>query len=224
MGGEVIIYMWFFLREDFFDVFLLFFFYLKFLEEVKLFEVNVVGVEEKVEILEENDEEEEEKEREVKEYDDEDIWGNYRRLDVFEGSFGLIDEDDDEDDEVFEYGDEDVERVGLKDGEVICFFGEVEEEDEEDEEEEIGVKEKGVFVVMCCFDRVKIFVKVGDGGNGVVVFRREKFVFFGGFLGGDGGRGGNVYVEVDGLMNFLLLFRKSVYFRVGCGEYGRGKM
>lgn len=70
-------------------------------------------------------------------------------------------------------------------------------------------KEKwGVLVVMCCFDRVKIYVKVGDGGNGVVVFRREKYVFFGGLFGGSGGWGGDIYIEVDMVMNFLLLFCK----------------
>ncbi|KAJ0230297.1 GTP-binding protein OBGC [Hirschfeldia incana] len=219
VGGEATTYTRLPPREDFSDISLLSSSYLKLSEEVKLSEANVAGVEEKVETLEGNDGEEE-KEREGKEYDDEDIWGNYRRLDVFEGSSGLLDDDDDDDDEVFEYGDEDVERAGLKDGEAVCFSGELEEE----EEDEIGVKEKGVPAVMRCFDRAKIFVKAGDGGNGVVAFRREKFVPFGGPSGGDGGRGGNVYVEVDGSMNSLLPFRKSVHFRGGRGEHGRGKM
>ncbi|KAJ0979749.1 hypothetical protein J5N97_015223 [Dioscorea zingiberensis] len=84
-------------------------------------------------------------------------------------------------------------------------------------------KEKGVPAVMRCFDRAKIYVKAGDGGNGVVAFRREKFVPYGGPSGGDGGRGGNVYLEVDGSMNSLLPFRKTVHFRAGRGSHGQGK-
>lgn len=90
---------------------------------------------------------------------------------------------------------------------------------EEDDEE---VKEKGVPAVMRCFDRAKIYVKAGDGGNGVVAFRREKYVPFGGPSGGDGGRGGNVFVEVDGSMNSLLPFRNSLHFRAGRGSHGQG--
>ncbi|XP_043723037.1 GTP-binding protein OBGC, chloroplastic [Telopea speciosissima] len=94
--------------------------------------------------------------------------------------------------------------------------------DGEDDSEGEG-KEKGVPAVMRCFDRAKIYVKAGDGGNGVVAFRREKYVPFGGPSGGDGGRGGNVYVEVDGSMNSLLPFRKNIHFRAGRGYHGQGR-
>jgi Obg family GTPase CgtA len=89
-----------------------------------------------------------------------------------------------------------------------------------EEEEVIG---KGVPAVMRCFDRAKIYVKAGDGGNGVVAFRREKYVPFGGPSGGSGGRGGHVYIEADGDMNSLLPFRKTVHFRAGSGNHGQGK-
>lgn len=98
-------------------------------------------------------------------------------------------------------------------------FGDELEFEEEDDEEE---KEKGVPAVMRCFDTAKIFAKSGDGGNGVVAFRREKFVPFGGPSGGNGGRGGNVYVEVDDSMNSLLPFRNCLHFRAGRGSHGQG--
>ena len=85
------------------------------------------------------------------------------------------------------------------------------------------VSGKGVPTVMRCFDRAKIYVKAGDGGNGVVAFRREKYVPFGGPSGGSGGRGGHVYIEADGDMNSLLPFRKTVHFRAGNGNQGQGK-
>ncbi|CAA3010965.1 GTP-binding OBGC, chloroplastic [Olea europaea subsp. europaea] len=91
------------------------------------------------------------------------------------------------------------------------------------EEEVIKEKDKGLPAVMRCFDRAKIYVKAGDGGNGVVAFRREKFVPLGGPSGGDGGRGGNVYVKVDGSLNSLLPFRKSLHFRAGRGAHGQGQ-
>jgi GTP-binding protein len=50
---------------------------------------------------------------------------------------------------------------------------------------------------------MQIYVKAGDGGNGCVAFRREKFVAYGGPSGGNGGRGGHVFVEVDQGMNSL---------------------
>ncbi|PKI46488.1 hypothetical protein CRG98_033131 [Punica granatum] len=99
----------------------------------------------------------------------------------------------------------------------------IEFEGDLDEGGESQVKEKGVPAVMRCFDRAKIYAKAGDGGNGVVAFRREKFVPLGGPSGGDGGRGGNVYVQVDGSMNSLLPFRNSIHFRAGRGAHGQGR-
>jgi GTP-binding protein len=72
-------------------------------------------------------------------------------------------------------------------------------------------------------DQAKIFIRSGDGGNGSVSFRREKFIEFGGPDGGDGGRGGNVYVEcVDGL-NTLIDYRYQQHFKAPKGTNGMGR-
>lgn len=73
------------------------------------------------------------------------------------------------------------------------------------------------------FNRVKIYVKERDRGNGVIAFRREKFMLLGGPYGGDRGKRGNVYVEVYGSMNSLFPFRQNVHFKVGKGRHGHGK-
>ena len=56
-------------------------------------------------------------------------------------------------------------------------------------------------------DRAKIYVKGGDGGNGILAFRREKFVPRGGPSGGDGGNGGSVIIEATESLNTLLHLR-----------------
>jgi len=71
-------------------------------------------------------------------------------------------------------------------------------------------------------DQAKVFIRSGNGGNGCVGFRREKFIEFGGPDGGDGGRGGNVIVEcVDGL-NTLIDYRYAQHFRAETGHQGSG--
>ena len=75
---------------------------------------------------------------------------------------------------------------------------------------------------MRCFDTAKIYVKAGDGGDGQVAFRREKFVPQGGPSGGNGGIGGAVYIVADKNMNSLDGFRKKVHHRAEAGKRGLG--
>ena len=71
-------------------------------------------------------------------------------------------------------------------------------------------------------DKIKIFVKAGDGGDGAVSFRREKYVAAGGPDGGDGGRGGNIIFRVDTGSNTLLAFRYKRKFVAERGGNGMG--
>ena len=72
-------------------------------------------------------------------------------------------------------------------------------------------------------DEAKIYLRSGDGGAGCLSFRREKFIEFGGPNGGDGGRGGDVWVEaVDGL-NTLIDYRYRQHFKADKGRPGQGR-
>lgn len=73
------------------------------------------------------------------------------------------------------------------------------------------------------FDEARIYVKGGDGGNGVVAFRREAHVPRGGPSGGNGGKGGDVYLEADPQQNTLIQFSQQIHFRAANGAHGRGK-
>ena len=71
-------------------------------------------------------------------------------------------------------------------------------------------------------DEVSITVKAGDGGNGCMSFRREKFIPKGGPDGGDGGDGGSIYLEADSNLNTLVDYRYTRRFNAKRGENGRG--
>ena len=71
-------------------------------------------------------------------------------------------------------------------------------------------------------DKIEIYVKAGNGGNGVVSFRREKYVANGGPAGGDGGNGGNIVFQVDEGANTLLAFRSKRKFVAEHGGNGEG--
>jgi len=73
---------------------------------------------------------------------------------------------------------------------------------------------------MSFIDRVKIHIKAGDGGDGIVAFRREKFVPRGGPSGGDGGKGGDLFFLVDRRLTSLLDFRFNREFSAECGKNG----
>jgi GTP-binding protein len=72
-------------------------------------------------------------------------------------------------------------------------------------------------------DQTKIYVKGGDGGNGIVAYRREKYVPLGGPAGGDGGKGANVVFEVNEGLRTLMDFRYQKHWKAPRGEHGMSK-
>lgn len=71
-------------------------------------------------------------------------------------------------------------------------------------------------------DQARIYIKAGDGGSGILSFRREKYVPKGGPDGGNGGKGGDVYFKVDPSLNTLLHFRYRQHFKAQAGRHGQG--
>ena len=72
-------------------------------------------------------------------------------------------------------------------------------------------------------DEAKVYIRSGDGGNGCVAFRREKYIEFGGPSGGNGGRGGDVIIEVVDGLNTLIDYRYQQHFKAQKGTNGMGK-
>ncbi len=72
-------------------------------------------------------------------------------------------------------------------------------------------------------DQAKVFIKSGDGGQGAVSFRREKFVEYGGPDGGNGGKGGDIIFEAVPGLNTLIDFRYTQHFRAPRGKGGAGR-
>ena len=73
------------------------------------------------------------------------------------------------------------------------------------------------------YDYVKIYVKAGDGGNGIVTFRREKYVPMGGPSGGDGGDGADVVFVADESLTTLVDFKYRQHYKAERGENGMRK-
>src|SRR3970040_2382606 len=71
-------------------------------------------------------------------------------------------------------------------------------------------------------DEVDVFVKAGDGGHGVLSFRREKFVPRGGPDGGDGGDGGSLFIEATDTLTTLLDFHYQRHYKAARGQHGKG--
>jgi len=143
------------------------------------------------------------------------------------------DEDDEEDfeglppleDFLKEHGEEDTLRaegyefVFDEEGRNRAVAYDIGEDEDEDGEQ---ARPRGLPAELRYFDTAKICIKSGDGGDGIVAFRREKFVPNGGPAGGNGGTGGSVILVADKSLNSLRCFRRQVHFRATGGDRGGG--
>ena len=86
----------------------------------------------------------------------------------------------------------------------------------------MGLRVRGALLLMKFVDEVRIHVKAGDGGDGAVALRREKFIPRGGPAGGDGGNGGNVVLVVDPQLSTLLDYRYLREHKARSGGHGMG--
>lgn len=91
---------------------------------------------------------------------------------------------------------------------------------------QVGNHDEAAFLqsveIMKFLDQAKIYIQSGDGGAGCVSFRREKYIEFGGPNGGDGGKGGSVYIEAVPNLNTLIDFRYHQHFKAQKGRNGMG--
>ncbi len=71
-------------------------------------------------------------------------------------------------------------------------------------------------------DQARVFIRSGNGGGGSVSFRREKYIEMGGPDGGDGGRGGHIYVEAANGLNALIDYRFAQHHKADTGVHGMG--
>jgi len=155
------------------------------------------------------DEDEDEDENEDVEEEDAEVLEFQGLMD--RGAFQLLDENDVEIDEKYDMFDEEDEEG--REGEF--------DSDEEDEEEGDGRPKNDPEWQF--FDTAKVYVKGGDGGDGCVAFRREKYVDMGGPNGGSGGGGGSVYFRCDEGLNTLAGLRAKVHWKALGGGRGQGK-
>jgi len=154
--------------------------------------------------------------------EDEDADGESSSWGEFVASDDVDDDEDDEDFEAIEYDDDDI-NVFTPGGKMYQLGAEFEDDyDFEKEQMKKLERGKGMPSEMRYFDTAKIYVKSGNGGNGVIAFRREKFVPNGGPSGGNGGIGGDVAFTADENMHSLQMFRKKVHHRAKNGKHGGG--